>query len=279
MKVALEKAEAIVASGRELYRRLSRTQRVALFLVSGLLLASLVFLAVSDTESGSVVSTKDGGLTQRTDVAARPVDGPVPERSSGFWGIEPPEERKARERAVNLHKLEQALCGEKVIDATVVPYDAPRRSFVTDKSSGDSAAVKLTLREGVESLQRQEADALREMVCCALGLPPEKLSMVDNHGKAYAAGGALAGEARLYEDEEYHRKCIRFLITEYYSKFFKPTDFYVAVVVYLSAEQTTIEKEEYNREKSFALNRVEDSERVEERTDHGPPGGIGARHG
>lgn len=281
VKTALSAAARLAAAARARYEGLPPGRRAAVAVGSAAAVLAVLAGAASAIGRGSS-GPRAAGLARHADLGrgggeAVPEPG-APAGSRGALGIfsfETPEATAARLSEETIRRLERDIRSTHVAAATVIYTPGPSGRSRLAGSRGDSAAVKLSLAPGVLSLSRQEAEAIRALVSCALKVDPERIALVDHHGRLYAPS---AGEPSLEsaEDEEYWRQEVRSEVNRYYARLFDASEFHVSVAAYVSRERVEIQKEEYHPEPSVPEVRIDDVERVEEGGDSvASAGGLG----
>lgn len=272
MKTALSAAARLVGAARARYEGLSPGRRAVVAVASGAALLALAAGAASAIAGGSS-GPRAAGLARHADLARESseaaLESGAPAGSRGALGLfsfETPEATAARLSEETIRRLERDIRSTHVAAATVIYTPGASGRSRLAGSRGDSAAVKLSLAPGVLSLSRQEAEAIRALVSCALKVDPERIALVDHHGRLYAPS---AGESSLEsaEDEEYWRQEVRSEVNRYYARLFDSSEFHVSVAAYVSRERVEIQKEEYHPEPSVPEVRIDDVERVEEAGD------------
>jgi hypothetical protein len=243
-------------AGSDFYRKLSPQRRIALVLVLGVLAIATLFSLFSGSQPSSRASssadTKDGATPPRKDAAdlAGPLNGDWPYKSGSL--IETQGQLEAK--LLNYHRLrmEQAILWNKNIEkVTIGLAHSPSPSYVGERSGGNSAAVVLQLATGVTMLSRAEADSIRGMVSSAFNLKPERVSISDNGGRSYppASGGAVPLDIQAEEDR--YRTEIQGVVQGHFRPAFREDEFYVGVIVSLSTQRSSVEREEVDRDKTF----------------------------
>jgi len=96
-----------------------------------------------------------------------------PYKSGGLLDLETPDKFQAKLREATCAKLAMVLrSNDRIEEGTVVCSPPSQSRFAQSGDTGSSAAVFLKLKKEVAGLSRQEADAIRHTVSCALGLKP-----------------------------------------------------------------------------------------------------------
>ena len=107
-------------------------------------------------------------------------------QSSSFWAT--PRQNDERLRDLNRRRVELAIQENvRIAKATLVLSRAPSSRGALQKGSEDSAALTITLAQGVPELARGEADSIRSIVECAFGLRPERIVITDNFHRFHRA--------------------------------------------------------------------------------------------
>jgi hypothetical protein len=238
----LKRVTGWVAPGAELYRKLSRLERVSVFLVAAVVLLALAGVLLSGRGSGE----KDGSPAMAV-VAPRGQDADTSVSEGGSF-LESPRQHEARLRRASRKKLERAiLCIPKIKNVDVMISSARPEPYVGRKTSSGRASVMLTLQQGVTVLTRGEAEAVRDMVRGAFNLESDKVSISDNHAHRYE----WSGGDELEEKGAAQRSLIRKAIEEHYAMVFEEDEFSVVVMVSLSKRRQRSEKKETDRDRTF----------------------------
>jgi len=269
LKEAFRRLAGSIVSGMELYRKLSRSQQISLLLVAGLVVFFLGFFTVSPGRSpgsrgeGEKAAAGGRGSASQGSGDSDSTGFGWPYKSGGLLDLETPDKFQAKLREATCAKLAMVLrSNDRIEEGTVVCSPPSQSRFAQSGDTGSSAAVFLKLKKEVAGLSRQEADAIRHTVSCALGLKPERISIADDRGRSYKASSDPAEAEALHDREERWRTLISDAVGEYFSKSFSPGEFYVAVMVYLSPESRSIDKEEFDERRSFTKSKKTEWERV-----------------
>jgi len=249
--------------GAGLYRKLSRVERISVFLVAAVVILALAgsFLSGSRSSEG-----KDGSGQVPVEVSRGQDADPLLNPGGGFLP-ESPQKYMARLRGASQKKLERAiLCIPKIKNVEVMISHARPGRYALDRESSGCASVMLTLQDGVTALARGEAEAIRDMVKGAFNLEAAKVSISDNHAHRYE----WSGEAQLEEKGAVQRNLIRREIEGHYSMVFEGDEFSVVVMVSLSPRRLRSEKKETDRGGTF----VELIDKEVQRHQEGFSGGI-----
>lgn len=297
LKHFLERAAGSISPGRDLYRKLSRPQKISLLLVVGILSFALFLsffpgtqppyralligegpegaarlqLLVSRLQENSIpwrernessglraIEVPDGESYQRA-LQLLGKEGDPSSTSSGDWPykggfLESPDRFKEKLLEYHRRRIEQAILWNKNIEKVTIGLPpSPGQRFVGERGSGDSAAVVLQLKSGVTALSRSETDAIRSMVSSAFNLRPEKVSLSDNAGHSYQLASGPSVPLDIQEEEDRCRSKILRVIQGYCRNAFREDEFYVGVIVSLSTQRSSVEREEVDRDKTFNM--------------------------
>ena len=134
----------------------------------------------------------------------------------------------------------------------------------------------LQLKIGVPMLSRSEAESIRSMVSSAFNSRAQKVSITDNAGHSYPPESAGAVPLDIQAEEDRCRTKIQEVIQGYYRNAFREDEFYVGVMVSLSSQRSSVEREEVDQEKSFSRPTRSEYLREDEKSpkDEASTGGI-----
>jgi hypothetical protein len=282
LKELLKRVAGGIHSGAERYRKLSGAERIAYAVVAAVAVVAVFWLAgmgeAPDDRGAGDDGVEPGHRRAAAGVETVGADRATAEGSEWTNGgsiLETPDRLDARLREFNRRKIEQAILYIPDVQSATIALSHARRSVLSrSRDDGDSAAVVLCLRRGVEALHTRETDGIREMVRGAFGIRSERISINDNRGNHYEALSEKDAEAEastfhVQEKEDRWRTLIKEDIQQMYSRVFAPRDFYVGVIVSLSPQRSSIEKKEMDREKSFKLETKNEFERGADATSGG----------
>ena len=208
--------------------------------------------------------------------SARPTNGDWPYKS-GSW-IDTPNQFEARLLDYHRQRIEQAILWNKNIEKVTIglPRSSAQHYVGGERSFGDSAAVVLQLKIGVPMLSRSEAESIRSMVSSAFNLRAQKVSISDNAGHSYPPESTGAVPLDIQAEEDRCRTKIQEVIQGYYRNAFREDEFYVGVMVSLSSQRSSVEREEVDQEKSFSRPTRSEYLREDEKSpkDEASTGGI-----
>ena len=167
---------------------------------------------------------------------------------------ETPRQVEERSREHNRRRVEQAIeQNPRIEKASLVLSRGPSSRSALQRGGEDSAALTVTLADGVGELGHGEADSLRSIVECAFGLRPERISITDNFHRAYNDAGAPGSGSRVLDAQEKWRREVKHAVEDRYARVFRREDFAVSAMVRLSAERSSVEKIAMDPEKSLSL--------------------------
>ena len=160
-----------------------------------------------------------------------------------FWVT--PRQNEERLRDLNRRRVEHAIeQNVRIAKASLVLSCAPSSRGAFQRGSEDSAALTITLAQGVRELARGEADSIRSIVECAFGLRPERVAITDNFHRSYNDGGAPRSSSRVHEAQEQCRLEVKQAVEDHYARVFSRKDFNVSAILRLSAEHSSVERME-----------------------------------
>ena len=146
-------------------------------------------------------------------------------------------------RDLNRRRVELAIQENvRIAKASLVLSRAPSSRGALQKGSEDSAALTITLAQGVQELARGEADSIRSIVECAFGLRPEHVVITDHFHRKYNDAGAPGSSSGLYDAQEQCRLVVKQAVEDHYARVFPRTDFNISAIVRLSAEHSSVER-------------------------------------
>jgi flagellar biosynthesis/type III secretory pathway M-ring protein FliF/YscJ len=122
-------------------------------------------------------------------------------------------------------------------DVRIVIQQGPEPIYANRNSSSDSAAVAVALRPGLEGLSRSEASTIRALVSGAFNIPPANIKITDERRVYPYFEDAMAG---LSEEDDLPRKKIQSTVEGLLSRYYRPSEFGVGVLVEVSPRRTEL---------------------------------------
>lgn len=295
---------------RELYGKLSTSQKISIGLLS-VLVAGGVVLAVALTRGESYVALGGEGDAKSLAAMKSLLDqNGIPNRVSGKGdrgALEVPRDHVAKAiwlagesglagKDTNMDwlfgegsfldtqsRIDQRLLESRkrivedsirwsrsVRDARIVVQRGPEPIYASRSPSADSAAVVVALRPGVEGLTRTEASTIRNLVSGAFNITPQNVQVTDDRLRRYQFDAAGVG---LSEDEDRTRTAVQTTVENLLGRIYRPAEFVVGVLADLSARRTQLRTETYDPEKIATA--TLSSSRETESTTAAPGGPVG----
>jgi flagellar biosynthesis/type III secretory pathway M-ring protein FliF/YscJ len=302
--------EGMKAQIRELFSKLTASQKITIGLLTALMaIAVVVLVRMAGGESYIRLAAASDA---KSSAALRGVlDGNgIPYRISGEGGgsIEVPRDRAAHARWLaaesgitdtkdNLDwlfgegslldtekRIDQRLLESRrktvedairwspsIRDVRIVVQRGPEPIYANRTNSSDTASVAVALRPGTDALARQEAATIRTLVAGAFNILPQNIGLTDDRLRNYGhVEGPISG---ISEEDDRTRRIVLSTVENLLGRIYRPSEFVVGVLVDLSTHRSQIARLTYPVDGVATAEKS--TARETEKTNRGPGSPVG----